>query len=296
MTNPMRLSTGIEGLDELLGGGLLPGTLTALVGSTGIGKTQFGLQFAQAGLKQEGSRGIVFDMCSRGDSQSHADYARRMFGWELQTVDPERPLDLDRFYSPALPRGDYLHVFDQHGQRVTRTDLDVDAWRQWQAELGRRLTAAIAFFYGHFVAGVRRAVIDGIEPVDRPSDSVQFELFEYIYHQILRKDAEWVARDLFRERFRANAEAAAAHVYDPSTIGCLLLITSQETTLDGLIERPLDEGDVLSNANTVIHLGKIREGMRFRRAMYVTKHRGSACTDEIIPYAIDDRGLHLVKS
>ena len=27
--------------------------------------------------------------------------------------------------------------------------------------------------------------------------------------------------------------------------------------------------------------------------MYVTKHRGSACTDEIIPYSIDERGLHL---
>ena len=73
----------------------------------------------------------------------------------------------------------------------------------------------------------------------------------------------------------------------------MLLVTSQETTLDGLIERPLDEGDVLSNANTVIHLGKIREGTKFRRAMYISKHRGSACTDEIIPYHIDDQGLHL---
>ena len=293
MTDIPRLSTGIEGLDELLGGGLLPGTLTAVVGSTGIGKTQFGLQFAQAGLHQEGARGILFDMCSRGDSQNHADYARRMFGWELQPVDPERQLDLDHFYSPALPRGDYLHVFDQHGRRVTRADLDFDAWRQRQAELGRRLNAAIAFFYGNFVGGVRRAVVDGIEPVDRPSDSIQFELFDYVYHQILRKDAEWVARDLFRERYRQNAQIIAAHVYDPGRIGCMLLITSQETTLDGLIERPLDEGDVLSNANTVIHLGKIREGTRFRRAMYVTKHRGSACTDEIIPYSIDERGLHL---
>jgi KaiC/GvpD/RAD55 family RecA-like ATPase len=293
MNNTTRLSTGIEGLDELLGGGLLPGTLTAVVGSTGIGKTQFGLQFAQAGLSQEGHRGILFDMCSRGDSQSHADYARRMFDWEPQAVDPEQPLDLEHFYSPALPRGDYLHIFDQHGRRVTRADLDFDAWHQWQAELARRLNASIAFFYGNFVGGVRRAVVDGIEPVDRPSDSIQFELFDYIYHQILRKDAEWVARDLFRERYRQNAAAIAAHVYDPAQIGCMLLITSQETTLDGLIERPLDEGDVLSNANTIIHLGKIREGTRFRRAMYVTKHRGSACTDEIIPYAIDDRGLHL---
>ena len=143
--------------------------------------------------------------------------------------------------------------------------------------------------------GVRRAVVDGIEPVNRPSDSIQFELFDYVYHQILRKDPEWVARDLFREHYRENAEEIARHIYDPRQIGCMLLITSQETTLDGLIERPLDEGDVLSNANTVIHLGKIREGTRFRRAMYVTKHRGSACTDEIIPYEIDDRGLNLVR-
>jgi KaiC/GvpD/RAD55 family RecA-like ATPase len=293
MADATRLSTGIDGLDELLGGGLLPGTLTAIVGSTGIGKTQFGLQFAQAGLRQEGARGILFDMCSRGDSQSHADYAKRMFDWQLQPVDPEMRLDLDHFFAPTMPRGDYLHVFDQHGRRVTRADLDIDAWRQWQAELARRLNAAIAFFYGNFVRGVRRAVVDGIEPVDRPSDSIQFELFDYVYHQILRKDAEWVARDLFREHYRANAATIAEHVYEPGGIGCMLLITSSETTLDGLIERPLDEGDVLSNANTVIHLGKIREGTRFRRAMYITKHRGSACTDEIIPYSIDDRGLKL---
>jgi hypothetical protein len=288
-----RLSTGIDGLDELLGGGLLPGTLTAVVGSTGIGKTQFGIQFANAGLAQERHRGIIFDLCSRGDSQNHADYARRMCDWQLQPVDPERPLDIDNFFTTPLPCGDYLHVFDQQGRRVTRADLDFEAWRGWQAELARRLNASIAFFYDNFVRGARRAVVDGVEPVDRPSDSIQFELFDYVYHQILRKDAEWVARDLFRERYRLNADAIARHVYEPNEIGCMLLITSAETTLDGLMERPLEEGDVLSNANTIIHLGKIREGKRFRRAMYITKHRGSACADEIIPYTIDDRGLKL---
>jgi len=293
MTDKSRLSTGIDGLDELLGGGLLPGALTAVVGSSGIGKTQFGLQFAHAGLRQEGRRGVVFDMCSRGDSQSHAEYARRMFDWRISPVDPEKPLDFSRFFQLAAAWGDYLHVFDQHGRRVTRADMEFEEWRRWQAEMGSRLSAAIAFFYGNFVAGSRRAVVDGIEPVERPSDSIQFELFEYIYHQILRKDAQWVARDLFREHYMNLAETAAAHVYDPAEVGCMLLVTSPETTLDGLIERPLDEGDVLSNANTVIHLGKIREGTRFRRAMYISKHRGSACSDEIIPFAIGENGLRL---
>ena len=54
-----RLSTGVPGLDELLGGGLIPGTLTVVVGATGIGKTRLGLQFANAGSTQEARRGIL---------------------------------------------------------------------------------------------------------------------------------------------------------------------------------------------------------------------------------------------
>lgn len=271
----------------------MPGTLTVVVGSTGIGKTQFGLQFAWAGKAQEGRSGILFDMSARGDSQNHSAYARRMFGWSLSAEPPCDRFLPEEFFDDASAPPDYLHAFHDTGRRVTRNDLDFEAWQEWQAELGRRLSAAIAFFYGNFVRGVRRAVIDGIEPVDRPSDSIQFELAEYIYHQILRKDPEWVARDLFRQDYRRNAEAVAAHVYNPSQIGCLLLYTSQETTLDGLVERPLDEGDLLSNANTLVYLGKIREGTRFRRAMYVAKHRGSPCTDEILPYVIDQGGLRL---
>ena len=293
MTDQTRLSTGVKGLDELLGGGLVPGTLCVVVGSTGIGKTQFGLQFADAGRRQEGRPGIVFDMSARGDSQNHAVYARRMFDWDLTPVEPEEHVDPGGFFDPGRTCGDYLHVFDQTGRRVSRRDLDFDAWQDWQAEVTRRLATSIAFFYGNFVRRVRRTVVDGIEPVDRPGESIQIELFEYVYHQILRKDPEWVARDLFRQHFRKHAAAAAAHVYDPGAIGCMLLVTSHETTLDGLIERPLDEGDLLSGANTVIYLGKFREGTRFRRAIYVAKHRGSICPDEIIPYQIDDRGIRL---
>lgn len=293
MTNPTRLSTGVPGLDELLGGGLLPGTLTVICGATGIGKTQLGLQFAAAGLAREGRRGIVFDLSSRGDAQSHADYAQRMFSWALRPVDSNRPPPLDGFFDRSDGEGDYLHIFDRHGRRVTRGDLGFEAWQEWNAELERKLAASIAFFYGNFLRGVRRAVIDGIEPVARASESIQLELFEYVYHQILRKDPAWVARDLFRQKFRENAVRVEEHTYDNRQIACVLLYTSAEVMLEELAARPLEEGDILAGANTIVYLGKVRDGNRLSRGLYIGKHRGSACADEIVPYTIGEQGLRV---
>ncbi|MCA9176330.1 MAG: recombinase RecA [Planctomycetales bacterium] len=287
-----RQSTGIPALDEHLGGGLLPGTLTVVVGATGIGKSQLGVQFAEAGRGQESRGGVFLDLSARGDSQNHIDYAQRICGWEIEDAREQRP-PWEEFFAPDREFGDCLAIFGYRGRRVTRQDLDFDQWRNWQAELNAKLQSTIGFLYGNFVQGVRRLVVDGVEPTDRPSDSIQFNLFEYIYHQVVRKEAEWVARDLFRESYRSHAAAAAANVYDSKQIGCLLLYTSRETMLDDLIERPLDEGDVLSNANTLILMGKVKDGLKVRRGLFVAKHRGSACSDEILPYRIDSDGLHL---
>jgi KaiC/GvpD/RAD55 family RecA-like ATPase len=290
-----RQSTGITALDAMLGGGLFPGTLTVVVGATGIGKTQLGLQFAHGGESQEGRRGVIFDCAARGDSQNHRHYAQRMFAWELRETTSGRQVVLDGFFERAGKElGDYLHVFDYHGRRVTQRDLEFDEWREWQSELNAKLRSAIAFLYGNFVRGCRRVVIDGVEPADRPGESIQLNLFEYVYHQVVRKDPEWVARDLFREKYRENADSAAAHLYAPSQIGCMLLLTSAETMLDDLISRTLDEGDALSNANTLIYMGKVRDGLKIGRGLYIAKHRGSACSEAIAMYEIGDRGIQLV--
>ncbi len=293
MTKSMRLSTGVPGLDDCLGGGLLPGTLTVVVGATGIGKTQLGLQFARAGLEQEHRNGVILDVSARGDSQNHTQYAASLFGWHLRCVAGQDHTDLNDFYAKDRQFGDYLHVFDYSGRRVTKQDLDWEQWRSWQAELNAKLQSTIAFLYGNFLRGSRRVIFDGIEPADRPHESIQLNLLEYVYHQIVRKDPEWVARDLFRQDFRKNAAAATTHAYPSDGIACVLLYTSHETMLDEMISRPLDEGDVLSNANTLIYMGKIREGHRLERAMYIAKHRGSACSDEIQTYTISDQGLRI---
>src|SRR5262249_3841479 len=148
MPDPARFSTGISALNDLLGGGLVPGTLTVVMGATGIGKTQLGLQFANAGRQQEGEPGCVFDLTSRGDAQNHAAYARRLCDWSLK----ERPLDLpftaDDLWNADKARFDYFHLFARTGRRVTVKDLDHDQWQEWKVELNRKLDQAIAFFYG----------------------------------------------------------------------------------------------------------------------------------------------------
>lgn len=286
-----RQSTGIPALDAALGGGLIPGTLTVVMGATGIGKTQLGLSFAHAGRQQEGETGILFDLTTRGDSQNQAEYAQRMFGWPMKCSGLVERFDPTIVWNRVAARSDYLHVFSRNGRRVTIGDMQPEDWQEFKSDLMRRLDQTIAWFYGNFVHGVRRVVIDGVEPTTQDSDSFQFHLFDYIYHQVLRKEHDWLARDLFRVNFRAQQAIVEQHAYDSREIGGLFLYTSHEVLLDDLIARPIRSGDILSNANTILLMGKVRQGDRIGRAMYVAKHRGSACCEDILPYRITEHGL-----
>jgi KaiC/GvpD/RAD55 family RecA-like ATPase len=282
---------GIEVLDRLLGGGLLPGTLTVLAGATGAGKTQLGLRWAHAGREGENRRGVICDLTSRGDAQNHAAYAHDQLGWELNEYPADGALDFDAVWDFQRPVGDYYHPFHRTGRRVTRRDLEPDDWHAWKSDLARILRKSVAFFYEQFIRGSRRVVVDGIEPTERFGDSIQFEFFEYLYHHILRQEDEWAARELFREQFRAHSARVLSHRYDHRQVGCLYLYTTPHVLLDDLMAQPIGEGDIFSNANTIILMGRVREQGRFGRALYVAKHRGSRCSDEIRPYRITDAGL-----
>lgn len=286
-----RHSTGISRLDQALGGGLIPGTLAVVMGATGIGKTQLGVSYAYAGKKQEGEAGILFDLTTRGDSQNQPEYADRMFGWKFRQRSYSDQFDPNVVWDAGKIRADYLHVFHRGGRKVTIGDMQPEEWQEFKADLMRRLDQTIAFFYGNFVHGVRRCVIDGVEPTLKDADSFQFHLFDYVYHQVLRKDHDWLARDLFRVHFRSQEQNVMQHPYDHRTIGGMLLYTSHEVMLDDLIARPIQSGDVLSNANTIIMIGKIRNGNTISRALYVAKHRGSACEENILPFRITEQGL-----
>lgn len=76
----MAVSTGIEGLDEMLDGGLPDNHAIALLGSCGTGKTTFGLQFIWKGLLNK--EHCVF-ITLEESTESIIKNAQN-FGWELE--------------------------------------------------------------------------------------------------------------------------------------------------------------------------------------------------------------------
>jgi len=51
--NGERVKMGILGLDDMLGGGLIPGSICSIIGTYGTGKTTFSLEFVWDGLKKK---------------------------------------------------------------------------------------------------------------------------------------------------------------------------------------------------------------------------------------------------
>lgn len=292
MTNLPRVSTGLPRLDAMLGGGLIPGTLTVAYGATGIGKTHLGLALADHGRPADGARGLVVDMNARGDSQQHAPYAARLHGWTLRrwthTVMPMA----DPYPPPEELQAHYLDAFPWTGRRsdyevVTPEGREFD-WG-WKATYARALYTVRPFFYFHFAHGARRVIIDGIEPC-QPDDSIQLYLVDELYRKVIHRDAETLGMEICLPVWRHRA-FIDAHRYDHPAVTTLLLHTSEETRLEDLVARKVAVGDLGAVANTVLLMGREKVGTRVGRFVCVAKHRGSAMTDEIVEYRITEKGI-----
>jgi circadian clock protein KaiC len=93
---PERVSTGVDGLDELFGGGIQRLGTTLLQGATGTGKTILSLQFLLAGARQ-GEKGILFTL------EETPDQLRTIaasLGWDLSEME-RKGLLLISYISPV---------------------------------------------------------------------------------------------------------------------------------------------------------------------------------------------------
>lgn len=92
-----RVTTGVPGLDSMLGGGLLEGSTLLVSGAPGAGKTTLGLQYLVAGATQ-GQPGLLvtfeeFPVALVRDAKS--------LGWDLRALEAEGKLRL-LFTSPEV--------------------------------------------------------------------------------------------------------------------------------------------------------------------------------------------------
>jgi hypothetical protein len=231
-------------------------------------------------------------MNARGDSQQHAAYAARLYGWTLgrwtHTVLPMAP----PHPPPDQLAAHYLDAFPWTGRRsdyqvVTAEGHEFD-WA-WKASYARALYTARPLFYFQFAHGSRRVVVDGIEP-GPAEDSIQAYLVDELYRKVIHKDAETLGMEICLPVWEHRA-FIDAHRYDHAAITTLLLVTTEETRLEDLVGRKVGAGDIGAVANTVLLMGREKVGLRVGRFLCVAKHRASAMTDEIVEYRIGPEGI-----
>ena len=78
--------TGVEGLDELLSGGIPRGRIILVLGGPGAGKTILASQFLYKGLSQFGENGILVSL---DESQNHYYNEMMKFGWDFKKAEEE---------------------------------------------------------------------------------------------------------------------------------------------------------------------------------------------------------------
>lgn len=109
-----RMSTGIAGLDDILGGGLTPQRVYLVEGSPGAGKTTLGLQFLLDG-EARGERGLYITLSETGDELKAVAASH---GWMIDALSifelaGETALDIDAqqsvFHPSEVELGETTH-------------------------------------------------------------------------------------------------------------------------------------------------------------------------------------------
>jgi circadian clock protein KaiC len=129
-----RASTGVAGLDDILGGGLARNRLHLLEGSPGTGKTTIALQFLLAGARQ-GEPGIYVSLA---ETEGELREGAKSHGWTIgkeveifELVPPESVLDPDQhqslLYSSDLELGETTQRIFQAIERIKPKRVIIDS-------------------------------------------------------------------------------------------------------------------------------------------------------------------------
>jgi KaiC/GvpD/RAD55 family RecA-like ATPase len=83
---PKKVASGIDGLDELIGGGFPEGRVILVVGGPGSGKTIMCSQFLYKGIQENKENGVFVSL---DESRKHYYSEMKNFGWDFEKAERE---------------------------------------------------------------------------------------------------------------------------------------------------------------------------------------------------------------
>lgn len=168
-----RVKTGIPGLDALIGGGFLRGSVNLVSGGAGAGKTIFGLQFLWNGLTK------FNEPCIYISTEEEPDDLRRdalAFGWDFSKY--EKAGAFAFMYYPPYHTKNFSESLKQAIQQIGAKRVVVDSASVFGVALddpyeSRKLNFELSKLLKSLnVTGISTSEISGEGPIDVSSGAV----------------------------------------------------------------------------------------------------------------------------
>jgi len=216
-----RITSGVPGLDEIMGGGIPKNQLILLTGTSGTGKTTLGTQFLYTGAKELNENAVFLSF--EEQSESIKENAKE-FGWDLEGLERSGKFSFIK-YDPYRIED----VFDILESTIREI-------------------------------GASRVLIDSISALGlHVRDKTELRSMIYTLSRVLRK------------------------------LNCTAMIVSE--IVHGTEPRISRYGVEEFVADSVIVLYYERIDASFNRALQVWKLRGSAHSQNLHPYRINEHGI-----
>ena len=122
MQKEERVKTGIQGLDELIAGGLKPASLTLLTGTAGTGKTIFCSQFLYEGAKNFNEPGVYVTF---EEPPENIKKDSLNFGWDFEELEKQKKILFVR-YDPFHVE-DILELIESNIKKIGAKRVVIDS-------------------------------------------------------------------------------------------------------------------------------------------------------------------------
>ncbi len=215
MNNRERISSGIFGLDGLLGSGFWSNSVNIVLGSTGTGKTIFAIQYILKGLENnEKCIFISFDM----DKEDVIETAYSL-GWNISKYADSRQLVIKKFFAEDVSyiNNDLLNFITRESKTDSDVRIAIDSFTPLISSLKYEMRYDVNFFFNQ-LKSLGTSVITLEEPLNgdmsRPSIEIPLFLGDSVIHlknigygeafnrtlRIIKHRSSWHAEGVFPYR------------------------------------------------------------------------------------------------